>query len=122
MARAYKPLPPLKILEEHLCLTDEYPSGLKWKKENRWHNKEDMAGKWCGKYYIVRMLSDQYHAHRIVYYMRTGVEPRGGDVLHLRDNPKKDNRKELVFYNGETKIKGVKNLNYIKTRFGVEKQ
>jgi hypothetical protein len=109
----------LEVLKDFLELTDAYPSGLVWKKENRWHKSGEMAGRWTGKYYLVRMLADQYHAHRIVYYMRTGIEPGDGDVVHLRNNPSKDNRKELVFYDGKTKLSNVKNPAYIKTRFKI---
>jgi hypothetical protein len=34
-------------------------------------------------------------AHRIVYYLRTGVDTVK-EIKHLEDNPERDNRKKLV--------------------------
>ena len=57
-----------------------------------------MAGKWAGKYYVLWMAGEPFHAHRIVYYMRTGADPENADILHGEDNPEKDNRKELTLH------------------------
>jgi hypothetical protein len=58
----------------------------------------DAVGKWTGRYYAVWMVGEPFHAHRIVYYMRTGTNPENADVVHGPDNPEKDNRKELTLY------------------------
>lgn len=57
-----------------------------------------MCGKWNakGKYYVVRLKGSQYHAHRIVYFLRTGVDPIGLDIKHENQNVKKDNRLKLL--------------------------
>ena len=59
-----------------------------------------MAGRWTlpGRYYLVRMSGEPFHAHRLVYFLRTGQDPGNADVLHLSDNIDKDNRKPLVLH------------------------
>jgi len=59
-----------------------------------------MAGYWKKslKRYVVSICGDLLYSHRIVYYMRTGEDPGDRDVMHLSDNPERDNRKELVLY------------------------
>lgn len=58
----------------------------------------DMAGKWTGRYYVLWMAGESFHAHRVVYYMRTQQDPGNADVVHGPDNLEKDNRKELTLY------------------------
>jgi hypothetical protein len=98
MPRPYTPLFPLWYLHTKLKLSDRYPSGLEWRDTNGWHEEGEMAGKWnaTGRYYLVRMNGSQFHAHRIVYYLRTGIDPGSADVLHDKDNKEKDNRKSLT--------------------------
>jgi hypothetical protein len=100
MARTYQELPPLWWLQEQLELSDDYPSGLAWKEDGAYHKAGEMAGKprKHGRYYYVGLLNARYTAHRIVYYMRTGVEPGNADVIHGADNPTRDNRMELTLY------------------------
>jgi hypothetical protein len=45
----------------------------------------------------------RYPAHRVVYYMRTGVDPGDADVLHGKDNIARDNRLELTLYQRRTR-------------------
>ncbi|NBX71588.1 hypothetical protein EBQ91_01550 [bacterium] len=54
------------------------------------------AGLFQGATTLVRMSGEQFHAHRLVYFLRTGQDPGNADVLHLPDNIDKDNRKDLV--------------------------
>ena len=117
--RTYKALPCLQSLHQLVTLTDEFPSGLAWRTTTRYHEAGAMAGKYVAakRYYGIRILGDQYHAHRIVYYMRTGINPRNADVVHLKDNPEKDNRKELVLFDGTDLKIPVKNLRSMKARF-----
>jgi len=100
MPRPYKPLLPLWYLRSKLKLTVQYPSALEWRETTGHHKEGEMAGKWNsrGRYYVVRMNGDQYHAHRIVYYLRTGKDPKNKDVIHGDDNPDKDNRKRLFLF------------------------
>jgi hypothetical protein len=100
MPRAYKPLLPLWYLRAKLKLSLKYPSALEWRETTGRHKAGDMAGKWngTGQYYVIRMNGDQFHAHRIVYYLRTGKDPGNMDVMHGDDNPEKDNRKRLFLF------------------------
>jgi hypothetical protein len=100
MPRAYKPLLPLWYLRAKLKLSLKYPSALEWRETTGRHKAGDMAGKWnsTGQYYVIRMNGDQFHAHRIVYYLRTGKDPGNMDVIHGDDNPEKDNRKLLHLF------------------------
>jgi hypothetical protein len=100
MPRAYKPLLPLWYLRAKLKLSLKYPSALEWRETTGRHKAGDMAGKWngTGQYYVIRMNGDQFHAHRIVYYLRTGKDPGNMDVIHGDDNPEKDNRKLLFLF------------------------
>jgi len=100
MVRAYKPMLPLWYVETKLKLSDAYPSGLEWVEDAYYHRVGDMAGKWTtpGDYYLIRMNGDQFHAHRLVYYLRTGIDPGNADILYGPSNKEKDNRKELILY------------------------
>jgi hypothetical protein len=100
MAREYKQLLPLWYLRARLKLSLKYPSALEWRETTGRHKAGDMAGKWnsTGQYYVIRMNGDQFHAHRIVYYLRTGKDPGNFDVMHGSDNPEKDNRKRLTLF------------------------
>lgn len=105
VARAYKQLPPLWFLQDELVLSDRFPSGLEWRCTNGWHKEGEMAGKWSspGNYYVLRLGGDQYHAHRIVHYLRTKKDPGNFDVVHHKTNQEKDNRKELVLFERKPK-------------------
>jgi hypothetical protein len=39
----------------------------------------------------------------VVYYLRTGVDPKDADVLHDKDNIARDNRLELTLYQRRTR-------------------
>jgi hypothetical protein len=97
VARTYKPLAPLEVLTERLSLSDESPSGLVWAEETGWHKPGDMAGRLdtSGLYYVLSLDNEKYHAHRLAYYLRTGVDPGSSDVL------KKENG-ELVLHKRKT--------------------
>jgi hypothetical protein len=100
MARSYKEMLPLWYLEGKVALSDQYPSGLQWVEANGWHKAGEMAGKLVPNtgYYAVYLSGAQYMAHRLVYFLRTGVDPGRADVMHTADNLDKDNRKELSLY------------------------
>jgi hypothetical protein len=95
---------PLWFLETKLKLSDNYPSGLEWVDKDRNHKPGDMAGIWKSriKRYILHITGDFIYAHRVVYYLRTGEDPGNKDVLHLPNNPERDNRKELILFERKT--------------------
>jgi len=98
MSRRHKPMPPLWRLQELLELSDNYPSGLQWRVKKACNAAGSQAGrpnKVTG-YYMVSIDNDVYLAHRIVYYLRSGLDPLDTDVVHVYDNTEKDNRKELI--------------------------
>ena len=91
------PFDSVEHAQKFLCLSDKYPSGLEWKTKRGRREAGAMAGtKITGRHlYIVRVLGNQYLAHRIVYYLRTGVDPFDHDVIHGEENLERDNRCEL---------------------------
>lgn len=98
MPRPYTQLLPLWYYQERLRLSDRYPSGLEWAVTSARHKEGEMAGRWTGRYYVLRIAGDTLHAHRVVYYMRTGTNPENFDVVHDANNTEKDNRKELKLF------------------------
>ena len=105
MARTYHEMPPLWWTQEHLELTSDHPCGLKWKTANRHHDAGEPAGilRTDGRFYTLSMLGSRYPAHRVVYYLRTGVDPGDADVLHDKDNTARDNRLNLTLYKRRTR-------------------
>lgn len=97
MPAPVKKLPPLEDLQKLLRLSDAYPSGLEWAVTDRWRTAGEQAGTLSAPnpYYVVRLLGTKYVAHRIVYYMRTGRDTVR-EIHHLKDNPERDNRRELI--------------------------
>lgn len=104
---AVQPLPmpaalplPLGMFREHLVLTDQYPSGLAWKKSNGWHKKGEMAGKLNPRtqHYLVTLGGSTYLAHRIVYGLVSGTDPGSARIYHLSEDH--DNRKGLSLVPG----------------------
>lgn len=98
----YQPLPALAFLKE--CFQLKEPDGiLVWKRRPREHFVTDFAWKtfntkWCGKsagtvyiaagrksgakYLRVMLLKRQWYSHRIIYYLRTGIDPLDNQVDH----------------------------------------
>jgi hypothetical protein len=98
MSRQYKVMPPLWRLEELLVLTDRYPSGLEWRVKKACNAAGTQAGrrnKVTG-FYMIYIDNVVYLAHRIVYYLRTGEDPKLMDIVHESENADKDNRKTLI--------------------------
>jgi hypothetical protein len=91
MPHNYKQLPPLWRIEEVLSLTDEHPSGLVWLETGKFVTR---LHKQSG-FYLVHVDNEEFLAHRIVYYLRTGNCPDSHGVKHHHYNKEKDNRKEL---------------------------
>jgi len=92
-------------VQEHLELTPDHPSGLAWKMSDRYHDAGEAAGKLSshGRFYTVSMLGLRYPAHRVVYYLRTSVDPGDADVLHDKGNVARDNRLNLTLYQRRTR-------------------
>ena len=47
------------------------------------------------KFWRIALYQERFACHRIVYYLRTGINPGTADVFHATSNPEHDNRKEL---------------------------
>ena len=92
MSRVYREMPPLWIIQERLELTDEHPSGRRWIEKDRFVTRRNKSN----GYYIVPLDNEEYLAHRIVYYLRTGECPDNHAVVHDRFNTEKDNRLDLL--------------------------
>jgi hypothetical protein len=88
-----KPLPPLKELKEILIISDSSPSNLRWIKARTNRIKPgDCAGTLCKDGYYNVGLKDNsskgysyYKAHRIVYYLQTGIDPGAALVDHVEN-------------------------------------
>lgn len=83
------PLPPLDLLEEYLEIDETSPSGLRWKKVKVVNQKKpgDIAGylRKPSNYWFVGIKTDklrQYGAHRIVFYLKTGIDPQQNIIDH----------------------------------------
>jgi hypothetical protein len=98
MSRQYKVMPPLWRLEELLVLTDRYPSGLEWRVKKACNAAGTQAGRRnrVTGFYMIYIDNVVYLAHRIVYYLRTGEDPKLMDIVHENENSDKDNRKTLI--------------------------
>jgi len=90
MPRQYRPMPPLWFVEEKIRLTDGYPSGLEWAETTGRHAEGQMAGylEHHKRYYVVAMCGEKFHAHRLVYFLRTGKDPGNADVLREDSSPR----------------------------------
>ncbi len=91
MPHNYKTMPPLWRVKELLELSDEHPSGLAWLEGDSFVERKDKTS----GYYLVSIDNAVYHAHRVVYYLRTNECPDRYAVTHDRNNKTKDNRQEL---------------------------
>ena len=82
------PLPPLEFLEQAFLIDDTSPSGLRWKKSKSTRVKPgDVAGTKSSRgYWNVYINDRRYKVHRILYYMRTGIDPG----QHLIDHAPRD--------------------------------
>ena len=94
MPRNYKEMPPLWQLASLYKLSERHPSGLEWLVDKAGYHQGDPAGRLhkATGHYIVCISGQEYQAHRIVYYLRTGICPDAHAVVHTADNKNKDNR------------------------------
>lgn len=99
-----KPLPPLKELREILMISNSSPSNLRWIKPRTNRIKAgDCAGTLCKDGYYNVGLKDNsskgysyYKAHRIVYYLQTGIDPGLALVDHIENVRALDNKIRLA--------------------------
>jgi hypothetical protein len=79
------PLPPLQEIQKRLALSASSPSGLIWiEKGTRGIKPGDVAGKRnINGYWQVRFKKKSYYAHRLIYYIKTGVDPLSKEVDHI---------------------------------------
>lgn len=98
MSRNHKEMPPLWRVQELLLLSDKYPSGLEWRVKKACNPAGTQAGRLNKStgYYMICIDNVVYLAHRVVYYLRTGIDPVNTDILHETLNKDKDNRKKLI--------------------------
>ena len=85
---AYKPLPPLELLQELFEISETSPSGLRWKNPKSYTVKSgQVAGaKLSSGYWHVTVTTDakkQYRTHRIIYFLQTGKDPGIAQVDHV---------------------------------------
>ena len=83
-----KPLPPLELLQELFYVSETSPSGLRWKNPIAYHLKSNqVAGtKVNTGYWRVGIKTDKtryYVTHRIVFWLKTGVNPEEKQVDHV---------------------------------------
>ena len=97
MPHNYKKMPELWRIEELFKISEKYPSGLEWIISKAGYKKGDQAGKKnkTNGYYFISIDNESYMAHRIVYYLKTGLCPDYYCVKHSFSNREKDNRLEL---------------------------
>lgn len=82
----HKPLPPLEELKEHLYLDETSPSGLRWADaKKKGVIPHSIAGKQnINGYWLVGFNFERYLAHRLAFYMQTGIDPAENTVDHIR--------------------------------------
>jgi hypothetical protein len=105
-------MPPLWRLQELFELSDQYPSGLKWRIKKACNPAGSQAGRLNKKtgYHMLCIDNVVYMAHRVVYYLRTDQDPQDLDVVHEAVNTEKDNRKPLLVSDKYTRKQKSKNI------------
>lgn len=83
------PLPPLSLLNKFFIISDESPSGLYWKNppSNRIKAGSVVGHRTKRGYWNVSITTDKkrlYQTHRIVFFMKTGIDPHGYCVDHAK--------------------------------------
>ena len=82
-----KGLPPLELLNSILELDDSSPTGLRWRmsRSNRVRIGDPAGTKHNQGYWQIGIKTDKnrlYLCHRIVYYMKTGIDPVNNFIDH----------------------------------------
>ena len=93
------PLPSYEKLHEIFELDETSPSGLRWRKSSCTRIKPgDVAGSKSDRgYWNVYVISARYKVHRIIYFMKTGTDPKNNLIDHELGTP--DQNKSLRLAN-----------------------
>ena len=79
------PLPPLELLKERFYVSEDSPSGLRYKADV-YHTRarKDAVAGYCQQrgYWTVRINGQAYFAHRIAYYLINGEDPGNYSIDH----------------------------------------
>ena len=91
----FKPLPPLERLNELFVLDESSPSGLSYKTNRSTKKAGDPAGTLTPNgYWQLSINKIGYRAHRIIYFMRTGINP-GNQIVDHPNRDRSDNKQVL---------------------------
>lgn len=91
----FKPLPPLERLNELFVLDESSPSGLSYKTDRAAKKAGDPAGTLTPTgYWQISINKLHYRAHRVIYYMLTGINP-GNQIVDHPNRDRSDNKQEL---------------------------
>ena len=83
--RKFIPIP--KDIGDYLAYSEESSSGLVWRVNKARVRKGEEAGAISGNgYCIVSFEEKAYAAHRIIYFLNTGVDPEEKNVDHIDGN------------------------------------
>ena len=79
-------LPSLEVLNQLFYLDETSPSGLRWKKSSCTRIKPGaVAGTKSDQgYWNVYVTDRRYKVHRIIFYMKTGIDPGNNLVDHTK--------------------------------------
>jgi hypothetical protein len=104
-------LPPYETLHEVFELDEESPSGLRWKKSLCTRIKPgDVAGTKSDKgYWNVYFVSARYKVHRIIFYMKTGIDP-GNKLIDHKDGDTSLNKNLRLATNSQNSTNRGKSL------------
>ena len=90
----FSPLPPIEELRALLELSDDSPTGLKWRNGGRGVKASRIAGWWKeGAWGKIRIAKRYYKTHRVVWALHTGEDPGENLIDHINRKPH-DNRIE----------------------------
>jgi hypothetical protein len=82
-------LPP--ELLDNLVIDETSPSGLRWKSSGKGRRKDLQAGSFQRKYWAIMYNGIKYYNHRVIYFLKTGIDPGNFTIDHINRDTK-DNR------------------------------
>lgn len=114
----YKPLPPLEQIETLLEISEDSPSGLRWKVKRKNRNPGDIAGtRRPSGHWQVKINNVHYGVHRLIFLLQNKYDPKDSVVDHkigtqnpleLRAASRAQNRwNSKKHKKGKSKFKGV---------------
>lgn len=103
-----KSLPPLELLNSILEVDDLSPTGLRWKasRTNRVKIGDPAGTKHNQGYWQVAITTDKkrlYLCHRIVYYMKTGIDPVNNFIDHTTNERDNNSQIRLCLFKDNTR-------------------